>query len=307
MTKKKNTSPQHQAMSENLAVSPNFHAQDLLDKKHSSPQGERDYKLFVPKVDGSKPLPLIIMLHGCDQNAVDFSIETGMTKLAEQHKCFVAYPIQSTNASSQRCWNWYKPEHQQRDIGEPSLIAGITRDIIADFNVDVKRVYVAGMSAGGAMAAVMIHTYPDLYAAAGIHSGLPYQRASSILSALGAMTIGALAPRGPLAMVKATPQRPLIVFHGDLDGTVHPSNGWELMHGFEGVDATPSEEVMGQAYERHSTLTTMQSSDGIDAEHWAVHGAKHAWAGGSDSGSYADAQGPDASAEMMRFFLAHPQ
>ncbi|HKM36017.1 MAG TPA: PHB depolymerase family esterase, partial [Thiopseudomonas sp.] len=219
----------------------------------------------------------------------------------------VAYPIQPTYANSESCWNWYQFEHQQRDIGEPSLIAGITRDIIADFNIDVKRVYVAGMSAGGAMAAVMIHTYPDLYAAAGIHSGLPYQRASSLLSALGAMTFGALSPRGPLAMVTATPERPLIVFHGDLDGTVHPSNGWELMHGFEGDGATLSEEVMGQADERQSTLTTMKSSDGIDAEHWAVHGAQHAWAGGSESGSYADARGPDASAEMMRFFLAHSQ
>lgn len=280
--------------------------QGLRDKWYSNAQGERQYKLFVPTRYGSKPLPLIIMLHGCKQTAVDFSIGTGMNVLAEKYECLVAYPIQPRRASRGKCWNWYKPEHQQRDLGEPSIIAGITRDIIANFNVDATRVYVAGLSAGGAMAAVMINTYPDLYAAAGVHSGLPYRRASGLLSALGAMKIGIGAPRGLSAIGIQAAQRPLIVFHGDSDRTVHPSNGWELLQGFEGAHATVSEEIVDQAQGRRSTLRKMQSSDGIDAEYWLVHGAPHAWAGGNESGSYTDASGPNASAEMMRFFLAHP-
>lgn len=279
----------------------------MRDERYSDTQGERKYKLFVPTRYGSKPLPLIIMLHGCKQNAADFALGTGMNALAEQFECLVAYPIQPRCASRGRCWNWYKPQHQQRDRGEPSLIAGLTRDIIANFNIDVNRVYVAGLSAGGAMAAVMIHTYPDLYAAAGIHSGLPYRRASGLLSALGAMKVGIGAPRGPLAMATPAPQRPLMVFHGDSDNTVHPSNGWELLQGFGGFHSTVSEEVVDQPDGRRSTRRKMQSSDGIDAEHWIVHGAPHAWAGGNESGSYTDASGPDASAEMMRFFLAHSQ
>lgn len=245
------------------------------------------------------------MLHGCKQDAEDFSLGTGMNVLAEQSECLVAYPIQPRRASRGKCWNWYQPQHQQRDLGEPAIIAGITLDIIAKFKVDATRVYVAGLSAGGAMAAVMINTYPDLYAAAGIHSGLPYRRASGLLSALGAMKIGIGAPRGLSAIATHTPQRPLIVFHGDLDKTVHPSNGWELLQGFEGVHATVSEEIVDQADGRRSTLRRMRSPDGIDAEHWIVHGAPHAWAGGNEGGSYTDASGPDASAEMMRFFLAH--
>ncbi|TEA79467.1 extracellular catalytic domain type 1 short-chain-length polyhydroxyalkanoate depolymerase [Allopusillimonas ginsengisoli] len=273
--------------------------------RYANAQGERNYKLFVPKRYGDQPLPLIIMLHGCKQDAADFALGTGMNVLAEQNDCLVAYPIQPRRASRGKCWNWYQPQHQQRDFGEPAIIAGITLEIIANFNVDAARVYVAGLSAGGAMAAVMVHTYPDIYAAAGVHSGLPYQRASGVLSALGAMKIGIGAPRGLSAISTHAPKRPMIVFHGDLDMTVHPSNGWELLHEFEDMNATVSEETVDQADGRRSTLRTIQSSDGIDAEHWVVHGAPHAWAGGNESGSYTDGSGPDASAEMLRFFLAH--
>lgn len=277
--------------------------QRLRHLSYSNAHGERAYKLFAPTPHGSQPMPLVIMLHGCKQNAVDFSIGTGMNDLAEQHGCLVAYPIQPRSASRGKCWNWYKPEHQQRELGEPSLIAGITRDVIANFNVDATRVYVAGLSAGGAMAAVMIHTYPDIYAAAGIHSGLPYRRASGLFSALGAMKIGVTAPRALSAVPIHAPRRPLIVFHGDMDGTVHPSNGWELLQGFDGTAV--SEEKVAQADGRRSTVKKVQSSDGIDAEYWLVHGGPHAWAGGNVDGSFTDVSGPDASAEMLRFFLAH--
>lgn len=245
------------------------------------------------------------MLHGCKQNAEDFSLGTGMNVLGEQKKCLVAYPIQTSDASQKNCWNWYQPQHQQRALGEPAIIAGITLEIMANFKVDMARVYIAGMSAGGAMAAIMIHTYPDIYAAAGVHSGLAYQSASGLFSAMGAMMMGISMPYRLPTFSIDTPKRPLIVFHGGLDGTVHPSNGWQLLEGFNQENATVSEEIVDQNQGRRATLSTMESSDGVDAEHWNVHGASHAWSGGNENGSFTDANGPNASAEMMRFFLAH--
>jgi poly(hydroxyalkanoate) depolymerase family esterase len=277
----------------------------LIDGSHSNAQGLRDYKLFIPKNYGERPLPLIVMLHGCKQDAEDFLLGTRMNLLAEKHACLVAYPVQPRSASHAKCWSWFKPQHQQRDLGEPSLIAGITRDVMENFEIDPDRVYVAGLSAGGAMAAIMVHTYPDLYAAAGIHSGLPYRRAHGLLSALAAMKSGMRAPRGLAASVPYAAKRPLIVFHGDADVTVHPSNGRELMQGFEGALSSRSDEIKIPDG-RSSTRRRLKSASGIDGEQWVVHGAAHAWAGGSARGSYTDGLGPDASAEMMRFFLAHP-
>jgi poly(hydroxyalkanoate) depolymerase family esterase len=277
----------------------------VSDRSYANALGRRDYKLFVPKNAGDGPLPLVVMLHGCKQDAEDFLLGTRMNRLAEKHGCFVAYPVQPLSASPAKCWNWFKPNHQQRDAGEPALIAGITRDVMENFDIDPARVYVAGLSAGGAMAAIMVHTYPDLYAAAGVHSGLPYGRAQGLLSALSAMKRGMRAPRGLAASVPYAAKRPLIVFHGDADDTVHPSNGRELMQGFEGA-LTPCADEIRIPDKRSSTRRRLKSAAGVDGEQWVVHGAAHAWAGGSAKGSYTDGLGPDASAEMLRFFLDHP-
>ena len=277
----------------------------MTNFEYANMYGEREYKLFLPKGYVNKPLPLIIMLHGCQQDAEDFSLGTGMNVLAEQQNCIVAYPNQPCHASPQKCWNWYRPKHQQRDCGEPSIIAGITLEIMANYKVDVTRVYVAGLSSGGAMAAVMIRTYPDLYAAAGVHSGLAYQSAACQLSALEAMLMGSRAQSGLSGNMEHTPERSLIVFHGGVDRTVHPLNGVQLLQGFDRGNATVLEKVVDQIGGRRSTLSIMKNSNGIDAEHWEVHGASHAWAGGHESGSYTDPKGPNASAEMMRFFLDH--
>jgi poly(hydroxyalkanoate) depolymerase family esterase len=263
--------------------------------------GQRDYKLYVPSVNTGRPMPLIVMLHGCTQDANDFAAGTQMNALAEARGFIVAYPVQPQGANASKCWNWFKTTDQRRDSGEPSLIAGITRDVMAKHAVDPARVYVAGLSAGGAMAAIMVRAYPDLYAAAAVHSGLAAGAAHYLPSALAAMRGGKL---------KATnfqsPKRPMIVFHGDADKTVHPSNAAELVRGFAGDSLVFDDALSAKAGKRATTVERMTSPDGVDAELWMIHGAPHAWAGGSARGTYTDASGPDASAAMLRFFLDHP-
>ena len=264
--------------------------------------GNRSYKLYMPKHQSGRPLPLVVMLHGCTQDADDFAAGTQMNALAERDGCIVVYPVQPQGANASKCWNWFKPTDQRRDSGEPALIAGITREVMSKHAVDPARVFVAGLSAGGAMAAIMVQAYPDLYAAACVHSGLAVGSAHDLQSALAAMRGG----KSPGARHAAAPKRPLIVFHGDADATVHPSNAAELLRGF-GAQAVVFEEASrGEAGKRKSTVERLKSAEGVDAELWRIHGAPHAWAGGSANGSYTDATGPDASAVMMRFFLDHP-
>jgi poly(hydroxyalkanoate) depolymerase family esterase len=298
-------SPPHVAREAGVADCGHFSASTFANDA-----GRRDYKLYVPSGYRGAPLPLIVMLHGCTQDADDFSAGTRMNALGERHDCLVAYPIQPQSANPSKCWSWFKPGDQQRERGEPSLIAGITRDVMSSHSVDAARVYVAGLSAGGAMAAVMIHTYPELYAAAGIHSGLPYRCAHDLPSAVAAMKGGNRARRRRATDGNdeaAVPKRPLIVFHGDADATVHPSNGREIVRGF-GVSASSATDApFSQAGGRTCTRRQLTATNGVDAEYWVIHGAPHAWAGGSVRGSYTDTSGPDASAEMVRFFLAHPQ
>ena len=263
--------------------------------------GRRDYKLFIPSGAGERPLPLVVMLHGCTQHPDDFAAGTGMNEAAQAQGFLVLYPAQSQRASPQRCWNWFKHHHQQRGRGEAALLAGMTREVMARHQVDPRRVYVAGLSAGGAMAAILGQAYPDIYAAVGVHSGLAAGAASDLPSALMAMKGGAAAaPAVGSGM-------PTIVFHGDADATVHQSNGEQVVAASAGGAATV--EVIRQQANgaRAYTRRVHRAADGrVLAEHWLVHGAPHAWSGGSAKGSYTDSQGPDASAEMLRFFFEHP-
>jgi len=246
------------------------------------------------------------MLHGCNQTADDFAAATRMSQLADRMGFIVAYPEQVLAAHPSRCWNWFKAAHQERDEGEPSLIAGITREVIVRHNADPRRVYVVGLSAGGAMAAIMGHTYSDLYAAVGIHSGLPYAAARDAVSALAAMRglRGTLDPRYRPAAFRAIPT---IVFHGDLDTTVHSRNSMQAIMQAgpaaedRGTDAVEKGEENGRRYTR--TLHT-DASGRVAVEHWLVHGCGHAWSGGSRNGSFADPRGPDASRAMLKFFLS---
>ncbi len=264
--------------------------------------GSRGYKLYIPAgLKGSEPPPLLVMLHGCTQSPDDFAAGTRMNLLAEEHGVLVAYPAQSRSANAQRCWNWFSPADQRRDAGEPALIAGITRHILREHGADSRRVYVAGLSAGGAQAAIMGLAYPDLFAAVGVHSGLACGAAHDVPSAFAAMRHGASTrPSGGGPIV------PTIVFHADRDTTVHPVNGDQVIAqaGARGLHrkVEHGEVPGGHAWRR----TTHGDPDGrILLEQWLVQGAGHAWSGGSPAGSYTDPRGPDASREMLRFFLGH--
>ncbi len=287
----------------------------FLAKSFSNHAGSRAYKLYVPSQYRGQPLPLIVMLHGCTQSPDDFAAGTRMNLRAEEHNCFVLYPEQAASANISKCWNWFRPGDQIRGQGEPALIAGLTRDVMSDYSVDEERVYAAGLSAGGAAAAVLAAAYPDLYAAIGVHSGLACGAASDVGSAFAAMRqAGPMARRRSAANLSARGGYsrivPAIVFHGDRDTTVHPTNGDQVIAQLKeplAADARVTVED-GQVPGGRSYTRTVHrdAADHSVFEQWIIHGAGHAWSGGSLAGSYTDPQGPDATREMLRFFLDHP-
>ncbi len=254
----------------------------------SNAAGTRAFDLYIPAPRRRGPRPLLVMLHGCTQDPEDFAIATRMNALADLHDFAVVYPAQSAAANGMRCWNWFIAENQKRDQGEPSLIAGIARQVAAQYALDSQRIYIAGFSAGGAMAVVLAETYGDLFAALGVHSGIPY----------------AARPRAA-----ATHALPTIVFHGDADPNVNAAQGAEIVR-----QAAVRAETAGGPLQ--VTARQARSAGGLDCtitsyrrdaprariEFWLVHGAGHAWFGGAPTGSYTDARGPDASGEMARFF-----
>jgi poly(hydroxyalkanoate) depolymerase family esterase len=297
----------------------------FVERSYTNQAGTRSYKLFIPSGYIGQEVPLVIMLHGCTQSPNDIAAGTRMNALAEEQIFLVAYPAQAQTANMNKCWNWFEVSDQQRGRGEPSLVAGITRQIIDEYDVSDGRVYVVGMSSGGAMAAIMGEAYPDLYAAVGIHSGLAPGAAHDMPSAFAAMHQGGAATSRrevPIATSTMQPARTVaaIVFHGDRDKTVHPRNADRLLEHYCAAKTTGSRDEVGETTPRGTvrqgqvpgghayTRATYRDAGGREiVERWTVHGLGHAWSGGSSSGSYTDPRGPDATAEMVRFFNEHHQ
>jgi poly(hydroxyalkanoate) depolymerase family esterase len=293
----------------------------FIEGTYVNPAGRRSYKLYIPSryagagAHGAgahgQGLPLVVMLHGCSQSPDDFAAGTRMNVIAEEETCLVVYPAQPSEANPGKCWNWFRPGDQRRDQGEPSLIAGITRQLMRDYAVDPRRVYIGGLSAGAAAAVVMGATYPDLYAAVGVHSGLACGAANDLTSAFAAMRQGELvASFGSddiLPIGSDGSAVPTIVFHGDRDTTVHPRNGDHVIAQSMRATNVQSQVQRGRVPGGHAYTQTIHAGEDGRAilEHGEIHGAGHAWSGGSRAGSYTDPHGPDATREMLRFFLAH--
>ncbi len=315
-TRQRSTHPQVQSQS-SPPLGGSFESHEYANQA-----GARTYKLYVPAQIAAAP-PLVIMLHGCTQSPDDFAVGTCMNQLAEEHGFLVAYPEQPSSANPSKCWSWFKPQDQARNGGEPSLIVGIAQVVAARYNVDRQRIFVAGMSAGAAMAVILGETYPEVFAGVGAHSGLPYCSANDIPSALLAMKGGrsgmpSLKTKLPLAgqakrQTIAKHAVPSIVFHGDRDHTVQQSNATEIVQQAKNAHSAAKAAIGLQVNTKHGTCASGRSftrtfytdTSGVSRiESWTVQGAGHAWSGGDASGSYTDASGPNASAEMVRFFLS---
>ncbi|MDD7972349.1 alpha/beta hydrolase family esterase [Roseinatronobacter alkalisoli] len=277
-----------------------------LTRRYRCMAGARRYKLYLPASQPKQPKGLIIMLHGCRQSPDNFAAGTHMNQLAEKHGLAIAYPQQTRQNNAALCWNWFRPGDQAKGSGEPAILAALTRKLMKELGVGRDRTFVAGLSAGGAMAAILVDEYPEVFAGAGIHSGLARGAANDVISAMSAMRNGSAVEHTPAIVVASRSVR-RIIFHGGSDSTVHPSNAVNIVTAALGKDAIPSQVVTRSVRGRAYIKSTYPASAGAGPlELWSVTGAGHAWSGGRKSGSYTDSRGPDASAQMIRFFLAKP-
>lgn len=272
--------------------------------RFESAHGSLAYRIYTPSGSTRRRLPLVVMLHGCGQSADDFARGTDMNRIADELGCLVLYPEQSASANFARCWNWHRSGDQKRGAGEPAAIAALVRHVASLCRANPERIYIAGMSAGAAIAAITAAAYPELFAALGVHSGLTAGTVTSLSGALAAMRDGG---DGQPAAPGRLPL-PTIVFHGDHDKTVNPANARGFLDRLCGASRQPmvmrvaeGRSTGGRAYTRTSYANAAGT---VLLEDWVVHGIGHAWSGGHRAGSYTDSSGPDASREMLRFFLA---
>lgn len=308
------------------AGSAGLDAQSSFERySYTNHAGTRTYKVFVPSTYAGAPLPLIVELHGCSSNADEEARWSRFNTLAETFKVLVAYPEQDPNANGSKCWNWFLPDHQSRDAGEPSLIAGITREVMGRWNVDARHVYIGGISAGGAMSDIMAVTYPDLYAAAMVYAGCEYKGESctGAVAALPAETSGQMAYQAMGAYARVVP---VLVIQGDTDELVPYPNAELIVQQFLASDDWADNGANDGSVSRARTATRTGQKPGgqsydIDeyvnaggctlAERWLIHGMAHQWSNAPSSGSprdvaLTDPAGPDVSTPTFQFFLSHP-
>ncbi|MDB3936074.1 PHB depolymerase family esterase [Granulosicoccus sp.] len=277
------------------------------------------YRLYIPSTEVIGPMPLLLLLHGCTQDATDFATGTAMNTVADENGIAVLYPSQTASANANKCWNWFEPAHQRRGAGEPAALSALTQQVISEHALDSHRVFVAGMSAGGAMSVVLGEQYPELFAAVGIHSGLPSGIASNVMQALSAMK-GHGDPverQRPPSFKQGTAHpesvriQPTIVFHGARDRTVDATNAQAIVDDCLKRASEVGENITSQCHQTASgvnavTITTHRgSAQQVICEYWHLHSAGHQWSGGNPAGTHTDASGPNASAEMVRFFLTN--
>ncbi len=276
----------------------------FLRRAYRGPAGSLNYRLYIPADHERRELALVLMLHGCTQDPEDFALGTQMNDLADEFGLIVAYPHQTRRANPSGCWNWFDRRHQGRGSGEPAKLAGLAQALAKEFDVRRERIFAAGLSAGGAMAEVLAATYPDVFDAVGVHSGLPYQSAADVVSAFAAMKGTAAANSEPLAASDRRCRK--IIFHGLADATVNPVNGERILDEVErGGSPLTRTDLDWQIEGGRVSRATLKDAEGRPvAEQWLVEGGGHAWFGGDPRGSYTQTVGLDASRVMMRFFLA---
>jgi poly(hydroxyalkanoate) depolymerase family esterase len=281
--------------------------------------GSPAYEIYLPAgYRRTARVPLLLLLHGCDQGARQFVAATRFTTLADRHGFVLVAPSQSRVAQPGGCWRWYETAHQARGAGEPAVLAGITAAVLAEparWRIDRSRVYVAGLSAGAGMALVLAAAYPDVFAAAGVHSSPPYRSATSGRNALPAMH-GHGPSRRPAT---GAGMAPLIVVHGVADTVVHVRAAEQVVDQWLAHDAARAAAAGGSPPVTRSRTAARRSADGRSftvtawytargrkrLEYWRVDGLGHAWSGGLRDASYSDPRGPRAATAMWRFFSAH--
>jgi len=269
---------------------------------HRGPAGPLSYRLYIPADHERRDLALLLMLHGCTQNSEDFAVGTRMNDLADEFGLIVAYPHQPRRANANGCWNWFDRRHQNRGSGEPAKLAGLAQALAKEFGVGPDRIFAAGLSAGGAMAEVLAATYPDVFAAVGVHSGLPYRSAADVPSAFAAMKGAAAVEPAPRAIGDRRCRK--IIIHGLADGTVDPVNGERILDQAERGEALKRTDLDWEIEGGRVSRTVLEDDEGRPlVERWQVEGGGHAWFGGDPRGSYTQTVGLDASRVMVRFFL----
>ncbi len=290
--------------------------------RYTGAGGSRSYSVYLPKgLRRTTSVPLLVALHGCHQDPISFAASTRLDNLADRHQFVLVLPQQPVVANVQRCWNWYRSEHQTAAAGEPAVLIGIVNRMIAesaDWRIDASRVYAVGLSAGGAMALTVAASLPSMFAAVAVHSAPPFGSARGPNEALAAMR-GATSIPAPQTR---TALPPLIVFQGGRDAVVSSVNGqrvveqWVAHYGastgsLDGLRMLPAVVKPGSrsgsptAPRGYRVIRWAAPGRQRVLEWWQIDGLGHAWSGGVGALPFSDARGPRATTEMWRFLSRH--